>query len=120
MAELLRVEPTKSHVTGEPDGCAWFVFDDGRSYHRRLDAQEQSDRGPMIISDNIDAVVSQADGKTYTSKASLHRSYRADGNPQGVRYECIGEHVAQPFKRPPRDKAKAREAVTRTLQEMGL
>lgn len=74
----------------------------------------------MIISDHIDAVVSHADGKTYDSKSALFRSYRPEGNPQGVRYECIGERVAEPFKRPERDKAKAREAVNRTLQEMGL
>jgi hypothetical protein len=120
MAELLRVEPTRSHLTGDPDGYAWFVFDDGRSYHRRLDAQEQSERGPIIMSDNIDAVMSHADGKTYTSKSALYRSYKPDGNPQGVRYECIGEQIAKPFERPKRDKAAARRAIDRTLSEMGI
>jgi hypothetical protein len=77
-------------------------------------------RAPMVISDHIDAVVSHADGKTYESKSALFRSYRADGNPQGIRYECVGERVAEPYKRPQADRNKARDAVTRTLQQMGL
>lgn len=120
MAELLRVDPTKSHITGEPDGFAWYVFDNGRSYHRPIDAQEQSERGPMIISDTMEPIMSHADGKVYSSKAALYQSYKPEGNPQGVRYECIGEHVAKPYERPKRDREASMRAVSRTLEEMGI
>lgn len=120
MAELLRVEETKSHISGEPDGWAWFIYDDGRSYHRRLAAQEDGPRSAMIISDTIDPVLSHADGKMYSSKSALYATYKPDGNPQGVRYECIGEHVAQPYQRPKADAASRHRAIDRTLSEMGM
>lgn len=124
MAELLRIEPTKSHLTGEPDGYGWFVFDDGRSFHRKLERDAPTARSdfptPLIIRDFDQPVRSMADGNFYSSKAALERTYRADGNPQGVAYECVGEKVAEPYKRPPRDKMKAREAVDRALHDMGM
>jgi hypothetical protein len=83
-----------------------------------LDARHIS--APMVISDHIDACVSHADGKTYDSKSALFRSYRADGNPQGVRYECVGERVAEPFKRPVARKEDRIQAVKRTLDQMGI
>lgn len=82
-----------------------------------LDARHSS---AMIISDHIDPVLSHADGRMYDSKSALYRTYRPEGNPQGVRYECIGEKIAEPYKRPARDKNLAREAVARTLSEMGF
>lgn len=118
MAELICVEPTKSHLTGEPDGFAWFKFDDGVSLHRRLDRGESTSSGLVIMSDHIDAVRSMADGKTYDSKSALYRSYTPDGNPQGVRYECVGNENTSKFTRPTRDKAKAIEAVKRALGEL--
>lgn len=45
---------------------------------------------PMMIRDSIDPVQSMADGRWHESKSSLYRSYRADGNPQGVDYEVQG------------------------------
>lgn len=118
MAELIHVEPTKSHLTGEPDGFAWFKFDDGKSYHRKLDRRESTSSGLVIMSDHIDAVRSMADGKTYDSKSALYASYRADGNPQGIRYECVGNEDTSKFTRPTRYKAKAIEAVKRALGDL--
>lgn len=118
MAELLRIEPSKFC-----EGEAWFVFDDGRSYLRPIDAQEHASSAPMIIKDTMDETLSHADGKIYTSKAALYASYRENGNPQGVRYECVGEKVAEPYKRPARtteDRHRAMQSVTRTLDEMGI
>lgn len=45
---------------------------------------------PQIIRDFDEPVQSMADGQFYTNKAALRRSYRADGNPQGVEYQEIG------------------------------
>lgn len=45
---------------------------------------------PMIRSDAIEPIQSMADGVTYESLSSLRRSYRADGNPQGIEYQEIG------------------------------
>lgn len=98
-------------IPAEKADQAWLL-------KQELDARHNV--SAIVQSDYIDPVLSHADGKMYDSKAALFRSYRADGNPQGVRYECVGERVAEPYKRAPRDKAKAREAVTRTLEKMGL
>lgn len=115
MPELVRVEP----ALFRPDEQAWFVYDDGRKCLRPL-VRETVERGPSIISDHIDAVMSHADGRMYDSKSALARTYRPDGNPQGVRYECIGEHVAKPFARPKEDPRRRHAVIERTLQEMGI
>ena len=45
---------------------------------------------PQLIRDFDEPVQSMADGQFYTNKAALRRSYRADGNPQGIAYEEVG------------------------------
>lgn len=62
---------------------------------------------PMLISDKIEPVQSMADGKWYDSKKALHRTYRADGNPQGVEYAVVGEHRAKRNHTPSTIKSKA-------------
>lgn len=62
---------------------------------------------PMFISDSIDPVQSMADGKWYDSKQALHRTYRADGNPQGVEYTVVGDHKAKKGHTPSTIKSKA-------------
>lgn len=119
MANLVRIEPSLFRADE-----AWFIFDDGRKCLRKREASEPTHRSdfptPMVVRGFDQPVLSHADGKFYTDKAALERSYRASNNPQGVNYECVGERVAEPFKRPKRDKAKAIEAVKRTCDEMGL
>lgn len=112
MAELVKVEPTVSKLTGEPDGFAWFVFDNGRQYHRRLDqAREERPRAPYIRRDSIEPCRGM-DGKIHDSLASYRRTLRADGNPQGENYIELGnesltpvEHKFDPKQR--RDDIKA-------------
>lgn len=119
MANLVRIEPSLFRADE-----AWFIFDNGKQYLRKRDYEEPAAKSdfptPMITRDFDRPVMSMADGKYYTSKQALERTYRADGNPQGIAYECIGEKVAEPFQRPKRDKTKAMEAVKRTLDEMGI
>lgn len=73
----------------------WFTLDDGRSVYRKAGRQPRGERSdfpaPMILSDKIEPVQSMADGKTYDSMAALRRTYRADGNPQGVEYTEVGD-----------------------------
>lgn len=119
MANLVRIEPALFNADE-----AWFVFDDGRKYLRKRQPSENSARSdfptPMIMSDSIDPVKSMADGKIYDSKSALYRTYRPDGNPQGIRYECVGNEDTSKFTPLKRDKAKAMEAVHRAASEMGI
>lgn len=73
----------------------WFTLDDGRSVYRKVEQRPRGGRSdfptPMILSDRIKPVQSMADGKTYDSMAALRRSYRADGNPQGIEYTEVGD-----------------------------
>lgn len=75
-----------------------------------------------VRSDSIGPVKSQADGKVYDSLSGLYGSYEPGGNPQGIKYECVGNDTASltNFTPPPRDDAKAHEAIQRTLQEAGI
>lgn len=93
LAELLRIEPTKSHATGKPDGFAWFVFDNGRSYHRRMDRERNHARSdfpaPAIRTDSCDPIRG-ADGKLHDSLSSYRKTLEPGGNPQGERYFELG------------------------------
>ena len=113
MGNLIRTEPSLFR-----DDEAWFIFDNGRRCLRKIDRPAEGNRGPVIMSDYIDPVQSQADGKTYDSKSALYRTYRADGNPQGIAYECVGNENITDFKRPTRDKAAAISAIKRALGDL--
>lgn len=121
MAEVLRVEPSKFC-----DGEAWFVMSDGRKLLRKINREVNSARSsfptPMIRSDSISPIVSQADGKTYDSLSGLYASYRADGNPQGVNYEVLGNdtHLITEYEPPKADDNTRNEIINRTLDELGI
>lgn len=78
----------------------------------------------MLIRDTFDQPLqSMADGKYYDSRAELYKTYRADGNPQGVEYECIGDKPIEPWSRPAPTKeneAQKDAAISRAIEEMGL
>ncbi len=124
MANLVRIEPTRSPLTGEPDGNAWFVYDDGRQCYRPIEPPKppaaQSDFPcPMLIRDGFDKPIkSMADGKYYESRSALYRTYQPDGNPQGVRYEVTGNEDTTKFERPKRDKEKSMAAIKRALGDL--
>src|SRR3546814_13170555 len=77
-----------------------------------------------IHSDNLSTPLqSMADGKWYDSKSEMLKSYRADGNPQGVNYEIVGDAPIEPYSRPSRTKADeeaTHAAISRALDEHGL
>lgn len=113
MASLVRIEPSLFRADE-----AWFVFDDGRQYLRKREPVARVEHGLTIMSDNIDPIKSMADGNTYDSKSALYRSYRADGNPQGIAYECVGNAEIHHFTKPTRDKGKSIEAIKRAMGDL--
>lgn len=76
---------------------------------REAKPRSESKRGdfpiPMMVRDFSEPVQSMADGRWHDSKSSLYRSYRADGNPQGVEYEVLGND-----QRPEIQKSAAKSA----------
>ncbi len=72
-----------------------FVLRDGKLVPKHQAAplhrpQRSAFPTPMLRRDSIEPVQSMADGKTYDSLSALRRTYRADGNPQGIEYQEIG------------------------------
>lgn len=117
MAELLRVEPTRSHLTGEPDGNAWFVFDDGRSYHRPLERVIPPARSsPFIHRDSIEPCLG-ADGRMHDSLASYRRSLRADGNPRGETFIELGNERMTP-NLPTFDRKQRRDDIRAGIEDV--
>lgn len=116
MAELLRIEPTRSHLTGEPDGMAWFVFDNGRSFHRSLSPSPPSRRAPAIHRDSI-APCRGMDGQMHDSLSSYRRTLKADGNPQGENYIELGNESLSPVTYD-FDRAERRNDIRAAMQDV--
>lgn len=99
----------------------WFDDGRGRRTFRRVPVENVNRSSlpcPMLITDSIDETQSMADGKFYTSKHALRRTYRADGNPQGKEYTEVGnDQKPREQKRGNyvRDKNKARDSVDRAI-----
>lgn len=71
---------------------------------------------PMISGDSIGQhVQSAADGKWYDSKAALRATYMPSGNPQGIRYNEVGNEV-QPIAPPPDRTADIAKTVARAIE----
>lgn len=72
----------------------WVTLESGRQVYRNVEPRQvrrSSFPCPMLIKDQITPVQSQADGQWHDSMSSLRRSYRADGNPQGIEYTEVGD-----------------------------
>lgn len=68
---------------------------------------------PMVMQDGIE-VVSMVDGKTYTSKSALRRSYREQG------YIEVGDQKQTPRPKPKPDKAGIRKSLAKAFSQVGL
>lgn len=116
-AKLLRVEPTRSHLTGEPDGCAWYVFDNGRSYHRSLEREPPArSSAPAIRRDGIEPCRGM-DGQMHDSLSSYRRALKAGGNPQGESYIELGNESLSPVTYD-FDKSQRRDDIRAALQDV--
>lgn len=94
----------------------WYTLENGRQVYRAVPQPilARSDfPTPYMRLDTIEPVISQADGKTYDSISALRRTYREDGNPQGIKYQEIGNEDMTKFTPPKRDDSKAIEAIER-------
>ena len=93
----------------------WITTGDGRQVYRRIDASPPAARSslpfPMVITDDMDPVQSQLDGKFYTSKAMLRATYRAAGVVE------VGNDPSRltPPKRKPPDRKAIRETVDKAI-----
>lgn len=97
----------------------WITLGDGREVYRRLDYGRPPARSdlpfPMIVSDEMDPVQSQLDGKFYTSKSALRATYKPSGNAEGKEYAEVGN---DPARLKPRQKAKPdRKAIRDTIDK---
>lgn len=101
----------------------WLHLGNGRSVYRKA-TDRPSGRSdlpaPGVISDTLDRpLYSGADGKQYTSKAALRASYLPSGNPQGIRYEEVGnEQVPLVRKAPVVDEAGIDASIHRAIQKL--
>lgn len=94
-------------------GYAWFDCGDGRKVYRPIPepvGKRSNFPMPQVIKDFDAPVQSMADNKFYTNKAALRRSYRANGNPQGIEYAEIG--TGDTRSGPTRKKITGREVAT--------
>jgi len=114
MAELLRVEPSM-FCAGE----AWFIFDDGRKLLRRTERAappRSSFPTPALMRDSIDPCRGM-DGRMHDSLSSLRRTYRPDGNPQGERYDEIGNEELKPVTHT-FDRAQRRDDIKAAIEDV--
>lgn len=74
--------------------------------------------GPMIISDTMEPVQSQLDGKFYDSKAALRSTYRAAGVVEVGNDSSVTD--PKPFKRPKPKRDEIKAAVNKAFSRAGL
>ncbi len=102
---------------------AWIDAGNGRKVYRAIrspPAHRSALPCPMLITDSIEPTQSMADGKFYTSKTALRRTYRPEGNPQGVEYIEVGNNQDPTIPKSgnvKRDKAKNREIIERAMAD---
>lgn len=73
-------------------------------------------RAPMISRDAITPCLGM-DGKMTDSLATLRRTYRADGNPQGENYTEIGNEEMRPVERK-FDRAERRDDIKAAIADV--
>lgn len=73
---------------------------------------------PQVVRSFAAPVQSMADGKYYDNPRDLEKTYRADGNPKGIDYVCVGDDPVPEFKAPTVDRAAQREAIERAIADV--
>lgn len=68
----------------------WSIPLPARQRKLRPPVQRSHLSSPMLVRSFSEPLQSMADGKYYDNPRDLERSYRADGNPQGQEYTCLG------------------------------
>lgn len=98
-----------------------WVDEEEYAFRRAMNSQlvARSDLpGPMIISDTMEPVQSQLDGKFYDSKAALRSTYKAAGVVE------VGNDSSvlnpKPFKRPKPKREDIKASVNKAFSKAGL
>ena len=73
---------------------------------------------PKVIGSFDQPVQSMADGKWYSNARDLRRTYKADGNPQGVEYNEVGNEDITTFTPPKKDRQANRAAIERAIADV--
>ena len=100
---------------------AWFDVGNGRMIWRTIPEPCETRSSlpiPYMKFDRIEPVQSQADGKMYDSLSALRKTYRADGNPQGISYQEVGNEDLTKMPTPVRDPKKAMDAIERAESDI--
>lgn len=88
-----------------------------RQRTRRSPGKRSSLATPMIVRAFAEPVQSMADGKYYDTPRDLERTYRADGNPQGQEYTCIGNEKPKSIEYVP-DAAERRNDLREAMRDV--
>lgn len=101
---------------------AWFDKGNGRSVYRRV--RDDAPRAPSafprpgLALDTLDEpLYSGADGKLYTSKSALRASYLPSGNPDGIRYDEVGNETV-PHTPPEPDTKGIDDSINRAIARL--
>lgn len=96
----------------------WIDLGNGRKVYRKVGPMSRGPRSdlacPQIMKPFAEPVQSMADGKYYTSKTELARTYRASGNPSGQEFIELGTETAKATEYVPdaqERRAHVREAI---------
>ena len=99
---------------------AWFDNGHGRQVYRRVrtDTPKRSHLAtPMLVRAFAEPVRSMADGRYYDTPRDLERTYRADGNPQGEEYVCLGNETPETIEVVP-DAKQRRDDLRQVMQDV--
>lgn len=93
----------------------WFDLGNGRKVYRTIPEPAPARSSlpfPMLMLDTMPETQSMLDGKYYTSKSELRKTYRDAGMIE------LGNEPMKEFQRPERDRAGDRAAIERAIDEV--
>ena len=94
---------------------AWIDLGNGRKVYRTIPEAAPARSSlpvPMLSLDTMPETQSMLDGKMYTSKSELRKTYKAAGMIE------LGNEPMKEFKRPERDRAGDRAAIERAINDV--
>lgn len=86
----------------------------------RIPSQRSDLPCPMIMGDTIEPTRSMATGEMFTSKSKLRATYKPDGNPQGVRFNEVGNEPLKPAPKPKPDRKAISDSVDKAFAKAGI
>lgn len=99
---------------------AWHDAGDGRQVYRKVRerrGEQPSFPRPMLLKPFDEPVQSMADGRFYSSKTALSRSYRAAHNPRGEDFTELGHEDFKTREVAP-DPAQRRDHIRQAMNDV--